>query len=220
MIQCSPRHLGTDRARWERAWIGSPRLPRAEHFPHVEPHMKIVGGCLAAVLATTSGWARADVAVLVASRDNTLYQDLTGSVSSGVGPTMFCGETNVGNLHRALVRFDLSSIPAGSTLTSVQLGLHLSRTISGDVDVSIYRSLKDWGEGTSDAGFNGGRGAPATPGDATWGHTFFDAQLWTVPGGAPDLDYVSTPSATSQVGFDFLYYTWGSTPAIDRKSVV
>ena len=156
--------------------------------------------------------ASADVAVIGADRDNTMYQDPLGTISSGAGPTMFVGETNVGSFRRGLIRFDLSPIPAGSTIVSVQLTLHMSRTISGDASVSIFRALRDWGEGSSNAGANGGRGAPATPGDATWLHTFFDTQFWSAPGGASGADYAATASATTVVTFAIQTYSWGSTP--------
>ena len=63
----------------------------------------------------------------------------------------------------------------------------------GDREVAIHRVISDWGEGTSIAN---GMGAPATPGDATWIHTFFDAALWQQPGG----DFAPVPTATALVG--------------------
>jgi hypothetical protein len=48
----------------------------------------------------------------------------------------------------------------------------------------LARLARDWGEGTSDSGgFGGGAGWPAAPGDATWLHTFYPSELWTLPGG-------------------------------------
>src|SRR5205823_2050542 len=80
----------------------------------------------------------------------------------------------VGQVRRALIRFDIAgAIPAGSTITDVKLTLNLSQTVSFDTPVGLYRALRDWGEGTSDAGDPGGAGALSTPGDATWLHTFY-----------------------------------------------
>jgi hypothetical protein len=170
-----------------------------------------IGSWLACAGLAIGGAVRADVTVLTSTRDNTMYISQTGSLSSGAGPTMFSGETNIATLQRALVRFDLSAIPPGSTVTAVQLSLHLSRTIAGDVSISIYRALQDWGEGTSNAGVDGGMGAPATPGDATWLHRFYNTQFWSAPGGAAGTDYASAPSATASVGATLQNYTWGST---------
>jgi hypothetical protein len=73
------------------------------------------------------------------------------------------------------------------------------------VEISLHRALADWGEGTSDAAAQEGKGAPATPGDATWLHTTFDAALWAAPGG----DFTPEPSATTTVDQPGAY-TWES----------
>ena len=114
---------------------------------------------------------------------------------------------------RALVAFDLSSIPAGATIESVTLQMRQS-TPRPDVtqrEVSLHRVLKDWGEGASDAdggsgaGSGGADGAPAAEGDATWLHTFFSGTLWANPGG----DFDDSPSGSRPVGPDG-YYQWAS----------
>src|ERR1051325_4232915 len=109
-----------------------------------------------------------------ASQDNTLYQDGTGSLSSGAGPTMFAGLTSQGSIRRGLVSFDVSSIPAGGRITGETLTMFMSQTTAGAVNVSLHRVLDSWGEGTSNAGINGGAGAAATASDATWLHRFFN----------------------------------------------
>ncbi len=90
----------------------------------------------------------------------------------------------------------------------------MSRTTSGDVQVSLLRALRDWGEGTSNAGTPGGMGAPAAPGDATWVHTFYSTVFWSTPGGAPGSDYTAGASATATVGDIVGPYSWNSTPAL------
>ena len=71
--------------------------------------------------------------------------------------------------------------------------------------IGLYKLLTDWGEGTSNAANEEGRGAPATTNDATWRHRFFSSSLWTTQGGN-----FSTPlSASSSVGAVGLY-TWSS----------
>jgi hypothetical protein len=71
--------------------------------------------------------------------------------------------------------------------------------------VSLYRAQADWGEGTSNAGNNDGQGAPATTGDATWIHRFFNTVFWANAGG----DFAGASSAVApvdQIGF----YTWSA----------
>jgi hypothetical protein len=90
----------------------------------------------------------------------------------------------------------------------------MSQTISSDLSVGLYRCLRDWGEGTSLDPGPGGAGAPATPGDATWIHTFYDTQFWSAPGGSAitgSPDFIGTPSATATIGSVFQRYAWGPT---------
>src|SRR5207302_1160489 len=75
------------------------------------------------------------------------------------------------------------------------LTLNMSRTKSGAENIALHRALLNWGEGTSNAGTNGGKGAPATTNDVTWFYTFFSTQSWTTPGG----DFVATASASTSV---------------------
>ena len=72
--------------------------------------------------------------------------------------------------------------------------------------MDLHRATADWGEGTSDAGANEGSGAPATTGDATWLHRFFNSTFWATPGGT----FALTPSASQTVS-GLGTYTWGST---------
>ena len=59
-------------------------------------------------------------------KDNTLYQDDTGSKSNGVGEHFFAGRTNRGQLRRGVIAFDIAGhIPTGSIITSVTLTLNM-----------------------------------------------------------------------------------------------
>ena len=145
---------------------------------------------------------------LVASRDNTLYEDTTGAWSNGSGRFMFAGLTNGGSIRRALLSFDVanSGVQAGTIIDNVVLVLHMSRTTAGAKTVSLHRAVMDWGEAGSDATNNEGRGAASQPGDATWIHTFFDTTLWSTAGG--DFDSVASAGAlVDGVGF----YVWNTT---------
>jgi spore coat protein A len=170
---------------------------------------------LSVVLVLVPLVAHATVVTIAASKDNTLYENATGSVSNGVGEYLFTGRTKDGVKHRAVIAFNVGAfIPAGSTINSVTLQLHLSREANTTLRVtSLYRLLADWGEGTSNAGQNEGQGAPATTGDATWLHRFYPSTLWTTVGG----DFSATASASTGVTSNGTY-TWSSAAmAVDAQ---
>lgn len=154
--------------------------------------------------------ATADVVEIEASKDNTLYENVDGSLSNGAGDHFFVGVTAQNSIRRGLIAFDVAAtVPAGSTITSVTLTLNMSMTIVGAQTIELHRASADWGEGASNAAGEEGGGAPALPGDATWLHTFFDTDFWTTPGG--DFDPVA--SGSTVVSFNGPY-TWDSTPAM------
>jgi hypothetical protein len=117
--------------------------------------------------------------VIPALKDNTLYEDVSGALSNGAGQHMFVGTTNSDLLRRAVIAFDVAAnVPAGSTIQSVVLTLNMSQTFGIAIDVDLCPATQDWGEGTSVAQGEEDAGAPSSPGDATWIHTFFDTQSW------------------------------------------
>lgn len=160
-----------------------------------------VCGCSAAVLGAT--------VALPALRDNTLYESASGGLSNGAGNGMFAGRSSQSSnsIRRGLVMFDVASaVPAGSIITSATLTLHQASANEVPRTVSLHRMLASWGEGTSNAtSGGGGGGAPATAGDATWVHRFFNTTAWAAAGG----DFDPAPSASASViGSGF--YSWSS----------
>ena len=143
------------------------------------------------------------------TKDNTLYQYVAtdGDRSNGVGSHLFAGGTDNGLLRRGVMAFDIAgNIPAGSTINSVSLRMNMSRTRSDTArTIGLYKLLTDWGEGTSNAEFEEGAGAPATTNDATWRHRFFSTSFWATQGG----DFSTTLSASTSVGA-IGFYTWSS----------
>src|SRR5262249_49651360 len=117
--------------------------------------------------------------------------------------------TAAGQMRRGLIHFDVAAnVPPGSRIQSASLKLHMSRTstVGRAITISLHHSVSDFGEGSSAATGNEGQGAAATPGDATWHHSFYTTPLWTTPGG----DYDGAPTSSLLVdGEDF--YTWPST---------
>ena len=149
----------------------------------------------------------ADSITLEASKDNSLFEDDAGALSNGVGVHLFVGRTNQPKLRRALIAFDVGAIGQGSTITSVTLVLNANRAgTSGSTAISLHRVLADWGEGSSDAGGQEGRGADAASGDATWLHGFSTTTTWSTPGG----DFTAAASASVSVGGSGVY-TWSSS---------
>lgn len=148
--------------------------------------------------------------VIAPTKDNTLYESTTGDTSNGAGQYFFVGETSGASIRRGLLAFDLAGqLPANATVISVTLQLQMSRSSAGTTAVALHKVSAPWGEGTSDALSNEGKGASSTTNDATWIHRFYTASLWQAPGG----DFVATPSATTSVAGVGLY-TWASTPAL------
>ncbi len=148
-----------------------------------------------AALLMIAGWAAAATVVLAPSKDNTLIETPVG-FSNGAGDGIYSGRvgTNAGGtIRRGLLAFDLSAIPAGSTIDAVTLRLVLDQAPNVTArTVSLHRVSADWGEAGS-AG--SGAGAAAQPGDATWLFRFFNTLAWTTAGG----DFAAGASASQSV---------------------
>lgn len=175
------------------------------------------GAALALSLALSGAQAQATVPQVFLFNpvaDTSIYSDITGNnlswddISDARGESLWLSTTAGGVLRRALVRFDLSAIPAGYRVASATLTLFESRA-RGDHDVSLHRLLAPWGEGSSNGG-SAGVGAAATAGDATWRWRDYGVTEWSQRGG----DFVATASATTLVGQQNASYTWGSTPGL------
>ena len=164
---------------------------------------------VAAVFSASAGFG--DIVMLEASKDNTLYESITGHLSNGAGDYVFSGVTAISEIRRGLMAFDIaSSVPKGATINSVSLDLFMAQTIVGPQATSLHRTNADWGEGASDAAGGEGAGAPAQEGDATWLHTFFATDFWTDEGG----DFEMVDSATTMVGAKG-FYNWNSQQMIN-----
>ena len=172
--------------------------------------MRPFSGFLALVLVSFgTPLVVADEITLTATKDNTIFESSTGGLSNGSGQFLFAGRSgqSSGSVRRALLAFDLSSIPAEGVVTAVRLTMNMSKTAAGATTVSLHRVMVDWGEGSSNAtDRGGGQGAAAATGDATWIHASFDSGIWSNPGG----DFVTTASSSLEVG-STSSYTWPST---------
>lgn len=156
-----------------------------------------------------------------AVKDNTLYEDPDGNLSNGAGQHFFAGMTARSEIRRGLVAFDLSSVPAGVTVDSVQIHLQMNKSLGTTHHVHLHRVTRDWGEGSSDSGGQEGGGTTPEAGDATWLHAIQPGTPWTRQGG----DFQSLESAAipiSTTGTAIWYSTsflvddvnhWLTTPA-------
>jgi hypothetical protein len=183
-----------------------------ENSMQARPMTELVRATVASIALALMpcGAAIADTLTLNPVADNTLIEDPAGAYSAGASYNVYCGRTGSngsGTLRRALIRFDLSAIPQGSTVTAVQLRMYMSQGQAGTRPHSLYRVLASWGEAGS---FSfGGAGAPAQPGDATWVHRSWPGTPWATPGG----DFAPSASATQNIA-GIAWYTWGSTPGM------
>ena len=125
----------------------------------------------------------ADTAVFQQSPDN----------NYGGASSLPIGRLSAGAVGRGLYKFAVTNIPIGATIRSATLELEVvSNNLEEDRSFSAYRVRTGWGEGNKP-------GEAATAGEATWNARFFPDLLWSSPGGASDVDFVGTPSASEDL---------------------
>ena len=148
---------------------------------------------------------------LGATASLTLAEDTfinSGDPGNNAGATGWfdAGTDGTGGVRRGLLRFDLSGIPAGSTITSATVQLTVvkvpaSSPVNSTFD--LFRLLASWNEGTK----TGNSGAPATAGEATWNARMQGTANWTAPGAKSDA--AATASASTAVGSaENAKYSW------------
>lgn len=152
--------------------------------------MKIIYSLFILMCAFNISFAQTTV-TFTADRDNTMYSENTNS--NGAGENFFAGVTASGARRRALIRFNLSSIPTNAVVTGVTLTLTCNKLASSAAGVKFHKVNNNWGEGTSDAGGQEGTGATATTNDATWPNRMHPSTAWTIAGG----DFSATVTATT-----------------------
>lgn len=82
--------------------------------------------------------------------------------ATGAESSLYSGKSSGGGTNRSLLRADLSSIPAGSTITSATLSLAASWTEANNL-VGVYPVLAPWSESTTTAAnFDAATGIGAT----------------------------------------------------------
>ncbi|HUS37709.1 MAG TPA: DNRLRE domain-containing protein [Verrucomicrobiae bacterium] len=169
----------------------------------------------AAAIFCVSVFARGATLVVPASEDTTLFElnptFNLGTALLGAGAIKEPSpDTGAPARMRALLRFDLSEIPAGSTITSAQVTVTVVRVpFAIDPPASafeLHRLLRSWSEGTKG-------GAIAGTGEATWIAPKAPSPTWAVPGAGDNTD--ASPTISSSVTIEGLgAYTFASTPAL------
>jgi hypothetical protein len=166
----------------------------------------------------------ADVTFLQPAADATLIA-IAPDNNLGVAEFFNAGINGRNYENRGLFSFDLSRIPAGSTITKASLTLEVIREpaeFSTPSYFAFYRVLRPWGEGTkTHEGTPGlplspGQGSPATAGDVTWNDRFYGmSSPWAAPGGAAGIDF--SPLISAEVAIAGLYdspYTLTADPGL------
>jgi hypothetical protein len=164
---------------------------------------------IATCFSISSAIAQTTVTISAAA-DNTIYQNPNVN-SNALGQNIFSGNNGGGSPRRGLIKFDVAAvIPAGATIVSVTLTLNCNNSRAVADNVSLYKLLSSWGEGTSNAGATGdGAGVAATANDATWLTTFFPNSFWITPGG----DYNPVSAATTTINSTG-FFTWSSADMV------
>ena len=164
---------------------------------------------LAFAVIAASGNACADTLTLEATADATLFQASAGNpeTADSQGPHLFVGRIAQGLRRRALLRFDLDTLPTGAIITDAHLELSVSRTVSGSVDVNLHRLTSTWREGSANGGTPGGQGTTPDVNDPTWSLSATPATPWATLGG----DFAATISGTFALDAEGRYIIPAST---------
>ncbi len=165
-------------------------------------------GVAPAALLVWASPAEAAVANLTPVADTFINSGMTNN-NAGKTAWFDAGTDGTGGVRRGLLRFDLSTIPAGSTITSAVVQLTATKVpANGAVDSTfdLFRLLAGWNEGAK----AGNNGATASTGEATWNDRMRGTGSWTTPGAKKDA--AGTASASVAVtSADNAKYSWSGS---------
>lgn len=164
---------------------------------------------LLAALALPSAAATVALSGTGVCDDTTIYSNAT-SDNGGAGTSNRAGRTGTAGLRRLLIKFDLSSIPAGATINSATLQFYVTHRTSGTPAYvfALHRLTNAWVEGT---GNGQGSGGTVVTGATSWNYRQYSTVAWATAGG----DYVGTISASTSIAA-----TNGITPQFTGAGMV
>ena len=125
----------------------------------------------------------ADKAVLTAVQDTYIKLNETGN-NFGVS-TQLIIDRESGDLQRALVQFDLSSVPVGAIIHSATLNMEAT-AVGGTINIDAYQVLESWAEGTANGSSD----------DANWTNRD-TGTAWTTAGGYFDPTAIDSLGVTA-----------------------
>jgi hypothetical protein len=131
------------------------------------------------------------------------YQDSyinSGATTTNYGTNVNLLDGRSGNTYqKALIQFDLSSIPSGSTIESATLQLYATATGNQQDTVNIYRLRRSWNET-----------------QVTWVKSDTATSLGSVGAANTSSDFVNTIIASTPInGGTGVWYSWTVTNEVD-----
>lgn len=143
------------------------------------------------------------------SGKDTEITSLSGNQGNNFGArTDFHVGTASGAQWKALVEFDLSSLPPGVIITSATLSLYCANEESSRDDaITVRRGLTQWFEGVKN-----GSAPDAGQDGSTWSHRNANGSIsWGAAGGLEGTDYATTPTDTTPVTGTGVFIDWDVT---------
>jgi hypothetical protein len=158
--------------------------------------------------------ARTKTLVIRPSRENGYDTTIMNNYADrdyGWSDSLFAGYTTGGDLWRGLIKFDISQIPAGATITKATLRLYCSLTYDNNsYNISLHRSLVEWFASV----YN--NTVPVDVDSSVWNYRIYNTHAWAGgAGGASGTEYAAL--ATDTVSVDKkpnVFYNWDVTSDI------
>jgi hypothetical protein len=144
------------------------------------------------------------------TEDTAIGNKSSSLLNYGGSPATFA-VGSYGIIARSLIRWDISSIPPGSTILSAQMSLYSYQNYTGGIiTIDAHRVLKPWIEGTLDA-----RNRRIDAPDSSCWTEYGNGATWDVEGadGLNDRDAAIISSATNE---DIGWYSWDITEAVQK----
>lgn len=145
--------------------------------------------------------------------DTTIYESTPAlPLANGGGTHLFIGNNSLDATRRTMLRFDVSAIPAGSVVQSVQLRMDVNQDANATpLPANVMAVTRSWCEGTTVASGAQGGGGAAQSGDATWHAACLGSANWSLRGG----DFEETV-LSSLLMAGIATYTWPTSPDFVR----